>query len=556
MRWSEFYEAVKTDLPVDKNRIGIATGNPNYLDQQITHCLTRLQELVPFYQGGHETVYGTEDLVINGMASVGRLPDGARPLDAYYKRTGTQCVSQPLSIYDWGNRFDLVCGSPRLVGGQFLIAMDPWAKEFMIYPSVYDEHQISLFWAGIRSKFDPDNETPFDDGVVEVVGLFVKAKIARLVDHDLSEHASYMQEYRLRQQLLYSDTRTRNRFVFNGYSPGQSNCANALTGCTTTPEVPAYEVTEFCAFGDSGEPSTIQNTFAVANLVRSLDPDFVMHLGDTNYPDGVPSQFQEVLIKPYGVYIPQSFYLAYGNHDIITDHGAFLYNLLTAQKSLNGVKTYFSFIPKGGFCQCFVLDTNGDPVEQAAWLEDALSKSCMWNLVFMHKSPYTSEVNYAPGNTAWRFPFKDWGAHVVISAHSHNYERLWVDDFQYVVCGLGGAPKRGFVNPPTPGSQFRYDAFYGSLFITAIKTRLQITFYDTRGESVDSIEFTGTGDCPSVLPDNLGWCSLRGEIVPEGAVVANPGCTYRRNNGTDYEFWYKESGVESPFGWIMRKKLV
>ena len=96
---------------------------------------------------------------------------------------------------------------------------------------------------------------------------------------------------------------------------------------------------------------------------------------------------------------------------------------------------------------------------------------------------------------------------------------------------------------------------YGCLYITATATLLQITFYDTRGEVVDSIQFESDGTCPQVIPNDGGWCSLRGEAVPEGFVVADPGCHYRRNNGVDYEFWYKESGVQSPFGWILETKL-
>lgn len=562
MQWSDVVSKVLIDLPVDKERIGIATGNPNYLGQQIIHCITRIQQNIPFYQGGHETVYGTEDLVLNGLASVGRLPDGARPLDGYYKAVGRQCVSQPLTEYDWGNRYDLICGNPKIIRGQFLIAMDQWGKEFIVFPSVFDEHQISLFWSGVKESFADSDETPFDDGVVECVGLFVKAKIARMVDHDLSEQASYMGEFIQKQRLIYADSRSRNRFSLTGYSPGQaSKCANAITSCQTTPQTPIEDTTEFCAFGDSGEPATIANTNAVANLVKSLEPDFVMHLGDTNYPSGDPPQFQDVLIKQYGLYIPSDFLLAYGNHDIETDAGAFLYSLLPRQVALNSGKNYYSFIPRGEHAQIFVLDTNGDPGEQAAWLELMLSQSSYWNIVCMHKSPWTSDVIHAPGDPDWRFPFKDWGAHVVISAHGHNYERLWVDGFQYIVSGLGGAPKRDFVSPPTAGSQFRYNSFYGTTFVTATRTRMQVTFFDTRGESVDSVQWEtapefGLGPQPPIPPPNPGtWCQLRGAMAPEGVVVANTGCWFRRNDGINSEFWFKDLNDNSPFGWILVEKL-
>lgn len=561
MIWSEFRTRVLTDLPVDKNRINIATGNPNYLDQQIIHCLNEIQELITYYQQGHETVYGTEDLVLDGLASRGRIPDGAYPKEAYYKQVGRVCVSQPLWQYDWGNRFDLVCGAPKVISGQFFLSIDPKGREFYAFPSVLDQHQVSLFWDGIKTEFEDSEETPFDDAIAECVGLFCKARIARLVDHDLVESESYQRTYERRRALIYADRLGRGRLAYSVQSQAQGNgCANAITACPTIPAVPVDDLVQFCAFGDSGDTANMTNTLAVATLVKSLEPDFIMHLGDSCYPNADPPLIQQALIEPYGNYIPSNFLLAWGNHDVEVEDGAYLYELLAKQKALNEGKRYYSFIPPGEKCQLFVLDTQGDPAEQATWLQLMLSQSSYWNIVCMHKAPYTSDVNHAPGDLNWRFPFGDWGAHVVISGHAHNYERLLVDGFQYIVCGLGGAPKRGFVSPPTTGSQFRYNTFYGTLYITAKKDQLQITFYDTRGEAVDSVQWQtteefGPGPQPPEPAPAGEWCQLRGSVAPEGVYFAAEGCWYRRNDGVNYEFWFKESGGASQFGWVMTEKF-
>jgi hypothetical protein len=167
--------------------------------------------------------------------------------------------------------------------------------------------------------------------------------------------------------------------------------------------------------------------------------------------------------------------------------------LFTKQKALNGGKRYYDFIPRshrttgGESLHVFVLDTNEDPAVQAAWLQPLLETSGdFWNVVVLHEAPYSSDEIHAPGNIAFRFPYKTWGAHLVISGHGHNYERLLVDGLPYVVSGLGGNTKRGFVNPPTAGSQFRYNAFYGCSYISSRRDRLQHTFFDTRGEVIDS----------------------------------------------------------------------
>lgn len=508
MIWSDFVANVLLELPVDNERIGIATGNKNYLQQQLLHAVIDIQKMVPFYRSGHETTYGPNDLVLEGVASVGSLPQSeeCRPIDAYYKKTGAQCVSQPLTTYPWGNRYDLVCGNPRVTNCQFFMAIDPWGKQFTVFPSVGNQHQVSLFWEGVKTSFDDDDETPFDDSVVEAVGLYIKSRIARLVDHDLAESASFMMEYRQKRAVLYSDTRERSRMSQTESSPTRGNkCANSVAVCQDVDAIVGVDVehedtVEFCAFGDSGDLPTIANTAAVANLVKSLEPDFVMQMGDAVYPDGDPVLIQDALLKYYGLYIPDSFLLAYGNHDVEVDGGAALAAMLTKQAALNAGKTYYDFIPRGtaqtglntltqidDMVHLFVLDTNGDVNEQAAWLMPLLQASSIWNIVVLHEAPYTSDLIHAPGNTAWRLPFKSWGADLVISGHGHNYERILVDDLPYLVCGLGGAPKRGFVDPPIVGSQYRYNTFYGSLYITARETRLQASFYDTRGEIIDSL---------------------------------------------------------------------
>lgn len=510
MTWTEFVAAVRAELPVDSDRMGIATGNPNFLDQQILHCVIDLQKMVPFYRVGHETVYGPDDLVMNGLASLGSLPssDQSRPMEAFYKKTGTQCVSQPLIPYDWGNRYDLVCGNPRVTNCQFFMAINPQGTQFMTFPSVGTQHQISLFWEGVKTAFSSSDTVPFDDDVVEMVGLFVKARIARLVDHDLAESNSFMIEYRNKRSLIYADTRERSRLNRNEPSGSRPNrCANAVSICTDTgagivgQDIEHEDTVEFCAFGDSGDPTSNTNPTSVANLVKSLEPDFVMHMGDAIMPHGEPINIEAQLMKLYGLYIPETFLLSYGNHDIETDGGATLAAMLTKQAVLNENQAYYTYVPRGtsaeslnGFVdtsndivKLFVLNATGDEAEQAAWLQPLLEESPLWNIVVLHQAPYCSDVSHYPGTIAWRLPYKTWGADLVISGHAHNYERLLVDGLPYIVCGLGGAPKRDFNDPPSEFSQFRYNTFYGCLFITAKPERLQVQFYDTRGILIDSL---------------------------------------------------------------------
>lgn len=503
MIWSDFKAAVMVDIPVDNQRIGIATGNPNYVDHQILYAIIKIQKLIKFYQKGHETVYGPADVVQEGWASAGALPaaDQCRPYDAYYKRIGQQCASQPLTTYDWGNRYDLICGQPKITNCQFAIAFDPQGTQFLIFPALSNNSQMSLFWEGVKTSFDNADETPFEMDVAECVGLFVKSKIALMVDHDLAESNEYMRQYLQSRSLLFADTKDRSRMSATADSTSSSlNCANSINPCRDVGSAPCgsglgthEDTVEFCAFGDSSD-TDMTNTNSVATLVKSLEPDFVMHLGDCNYPNGDPVTIQDNLVKPYGLYIPKKFYLSFGNHDIATDGGAALEALLTEQNALNSGKMYYDFIPGPTgrqYAHIFVLngnDPNGvlDGSEQWLWLEPLLLASDMWNIVAVHQPPFCSDISHYPGTPALQ---RDWAAanaHLMIAGHGHNYERITMG-IPLIICGLGGAPKRGFHTPPVTGSQFRYDGGYGSLYITARKYRLQTTFYSTNGEVIDSL---------------------------------------------------------------------
>lgn len=503
MLWSDFKTAVKIDLPVDNDRIGIATGTPNFVDQNILHGVVNLQKYVEFYRGWHETVYGPADVVVEGKANIGSIPQGqqCRPQDAFFKKIGKQCVSQPFGMYDWGNRYDLICGNPRIINCQFLMAIDPQSSQFITYPPLRNNNQISFFWEGVKTSFLDTDDTPFDTDAAEAIALFVKARIARQVDHDLAEYASYMQEFSVKQRLLFADTRDRKRLALTGTSPYAINgCANSISPCVDAggtcadPNRQNEDTVSFCAFGDSSD-ADMTNTNYVATLVKSLEPDFVLHLGDCNYPNGDPVTIQDNLVKPYGLYIPKKFYLSFGNHDTATDGGAALSALLTTQTGLNGGKPYYDFIAgrtNHEFAHIFVLngnDPNGvlDGSEQWLWLEPILASSDLWNVIAVHQPFLTSDINHYPGNPAFQRDWKSTNAHLMICGHGHNYERITYNGFPLIVCGLGGAPARGFHSPPVAGSQFRYNAFYGSLYITARPTRLQTTFYDTRGEVIDSL---------------------------------------------------------------------
>ena len=264
---------------------------------------------------------------------------------------------------------------------------------------------------------------------------------------------------------------------------------------TSPPTVTPSPVIRFAVIGDFGTGG--QYEADVAALVDSWQPDFVITTGDNNYPSGASEaidahigQFYHAYIYPYlGTFGPGAdvnrFFPSLGNHDWDTSAAQAHLDYFT----LPGNERYYDFI--WGPIHLFALDSDsrepdgvGQSSTQAAWLQASLASSTSpWNVVYMHHAPYSSGQH---GSTTWaRWPYKDWGASVVLAGHDHTYERLLVDGIPYFVNGLGGGAIYNFVNI-LPESQARYNADYGAMLVEASDTALTFQLFNLQSELIDS----------------------------------------------------------------------
>ncbi len=265
--------------------------------------------------------------------------------------------------------------------------------------------------------------------------------------------------------------------------------------------VVAQDTLSFAVIGDYGSEG--QPLAEVAQLIRSWNPHLIITLGDNNYPDGEAStidrnigQYFHDFIYPYqGSYgagaDSNRFFPSLGNHDWRTSNAQPYLDYFT----LPGNERYYEFVR--GPVHFFALDS--DPHEpdgntadsrQAAWLQERLTASqAPWRVVYFHHAPYSSSG--AHGNyTPMQWPFRQWGASVVMAGHDHTYERLVVDSLLYFVNGLGGRSRYGFSSSPLPESQFRYNADYGAMLVTANRDSMVFCFYNRKGELIDQVTIT------------------------------------------------------------------
>jgi tartrate-resistant acid phosphatase type 5 len=288
------------------------------------------------------------------------------------------------------------------------------------------------------------------------------------------------------------------------------------------------------------------NELAVANLIKSWNPDFIITTGDNNYPDGEASnidtnigQFFHEFIHPYvGTFgagaSSNRFWPCIGNHEWPTGVAALQPYL--DYFTLPGNERYYSH--RHGPVELFAVV--GDQQEpdgatptsvQAMWLSNALAaSSAPWRIVYFHASPYSSSITHGSythqaDNMLW--PFTDWGASVIYTGHNHLYERVLTNSLNYVTIGLGGGRVDGFTTP-VPGSLSRYNATYGAVRLVVTETNLVSDFINISNQVIDTFTLEAM---PARL--SLHWKSG----APELRLAGSPGRSYITQASTNLTNW-------------------
>jgi predicted phosphodiesterase len=273
--------------------------------------------------------------------------------------------------------------------------------------------------------------------------------------------------------------------------------APTVSGAWPTPGKAGPGVTRFAAIGDFGAVGDAEQR--VAELVLREQPEFVITLGDNNYPTGSADtidvnigRFYSSLIAPYkGQFGPggkeNRFFPSLGNHDWMSDGARPYFDYFT----LPGNERYYEL--ERGDAHLFSIDS--DPHEpdgidagsvQARWLKERASASKKaFQIAYMHHPPYSSARHGS--SVVMRWPYKEWGVDLVLAGHDHTYERIEAEGITYVVNGLGGNMAYHF-GEPLPGSKIRFNQAHGAMFFELSKGELCGRFLTTEGKVVD--EFT------------------------------------------------------------------
>ncbi|SLN64408.1 metallophosphoesterase [Roseisalinus antarcticus] len=238
----------------------------------------------------------------------------------------------------------------------------------------------------------------------------------------------------------------------------------------------------FAVFGDYGTAKA-SGERAVAALVDTWDPEFILTVGDNNYfglsyEEAVGQHYADYIGNYQGSYGDGSeinrFFPAIGNHEYTDGPVEEYFDYFTLPDN----ERYYDF--QIGSIHFFNLNSNiqepdgrSSTSAQAEWFYEAIAQStATFNVVYFHHAPYEQKD---PGETAMRWDFEDAGVDLVFSGHDHDYYRIARDDngdgkeLTYVVTGLGG-----------------FDDDLGANAVSVTDDGLLVEFYDETGLLIDS----------------------------------------------------------------------
>jgi autotransporter-associated beta strand protein len=157
---------------------------------------------------------------------------------------------------------------------------------------------------------------------------------------------------------------------------------------------------------------------------------------------------------------------------------------------------------------------------QGQWLTKAAPKATApWKIVMFHNPPFVSSQPHAPYEGHYSAAYMQWGfenlgVDVVISGHAHAYERLYVNDCSYIVCGSGGTFEAltEFLDPPLSGSVVRVANRFGFMTGQVTATTLELLYVVVNAADEPGPQET-LDRCILLKGGTLGPADLLGQIT-------------------------------------------
>ena len=326
--------------------------------------------------------------------------------------------------------------------------------------------------------------------------------------------------------------------------------------------------------GDSGTADANARAVrdAYSAFAGSVHTDLWLLLGDNAYPDGTDAQYQAAVFSMYPDMLRKSvLWPTLGNHDGHTADSATqtgpYYDMFTLPRSAeagglaSGTEAYYSFDFANIHFVCLESyetdrSTNGAMLR---WLDEDLARTTkQWVIAFWHHPPYSkgshnsdTEIELVEMRQNALPILEGHGVDLVLSGHSHSYERSFLIDGHYGVSStfsasmkVGGGDGRtdgnGAYSKVAPGPSPHAGAVYvvagssgqvsggllnhpamfisinrlGSMVLDVSGSRLDAAFLDSSGAVADHFTMLkGAGSPPAAPGDLTAVASSASEIA-------------------------------------------
>lgn len=241
------------------------------------------------------------------------------------------------------------------------------------------------------------------------------------------------------------------------YSIGSASdtlLGDGTTTFTTPPLAGMVQDTRIWVLGDAGTGTTSQTSVrnAFYTWTGSTAPKLVLELGDNAYNTGLDSEFQAKVFDVYGSLMRRvPFWSCLGNHEtaqasaFVDTYPYFsIYAFPTAAECggvASGTEHYYSF----DYANIHFISLDSMTADRSAngamatWLADDLAGvTATWIIAFFHHPPYTkgshnsdSETQLIEMRSNILPVLEQGGTDLVLSGHSHSYERSYLLDGHY-----------------------------------------------------------------------------------------------------------------------------
>ncbi len=317
----------------------------------------------------------------------------------------------------------------------------------------------------------------------------------------------------------------------------------------TSPTVGSTPPVRIWALGDCGQPglvaSNVRNSYYT--YAAGTHTDLMLLLGDNAYNSGTDEQYQAAIFNMHTNFLKHTpVWPCPGNHDYYTADGATqtgpYYDIFTLPKNAeagglaSGNEAYYSFDYAN--IHFISMDSQDTDISEGSvmfsWLENDLAATTQeWIIAFWHHPPYSKGSHNSDTETNLilmrqnAVPILEAaGVDLVLSGHSHNYERSYLLHGHY---GFSSTFNSTYVLDTTSGN-------------TATGCAYQKTTNTSSPLVGKGAVYTVSGSASKLSPTGLGHPAMKVGLNNYGSVIIDVA-----GNQLDLRFMDDLGGINDAF---------